>query len=499
MISWGDQSFMVPLSTRSTVPNQSVGQIARPYTGPLVQASAQDDLQIDSVFRKLAFYSTVALVFLHYTRLHEVINYYTNVNTRILYVFTVPAVLGFLVCGALRRSFSGRAVVYWTAFVIWMTLAIPFSTWKGGSITTVSAFIRAEYIMVLLLAGLPMTWKECRFLALTIGVAGIVNVGVAIQFTKDYGGGRVGTEFATLGNPNDYAGQLLMVLPMVIYLILYARRMKVLLRIVGTAAVLYGLYRVVAAGSRGAVLGLAIAGLFAFLATSGRRRVIVAAACAIGCCAMIPLISKSTLNRLMSYSSEYDPGSDAEQSAWIRRQLFQESITATLTHPIFGVGPGEFADFEGESKRNHEDTKVGYVNAHNSYTQIAADNGIPGFLFYVGATLSSFLMLRRIWKRAAAAGRQEIADLCYFLSIGGIGFAVAIFFLNFAYFVYLPAFAGLVISLKLAVDRELRVATPAAAPIPAPPVWMSAQVSAAATAPMPAAPQRNRYRFNRPR
>src|ERR1700722_4502111 len=406
MSKWYAYERIIVSSLSSQPPR--TGAWVNPPSQPPSTHPGQEDPQFQSGLRRLAFYCTVALVFLHYTRLHEVLTFYTKVNTRILYLLSVPALAGFLVCGGLRRTFYWKPAVFWTTFVLWMLIATPFSTWRGGSLQMVWDFVHADYIMLPLVAGIPMMWKECRTIAYTIGLAGIVNVGLAVWSFRDYGAGRVGTAFATLGNPNDYAGQLLMVLPMVVYLVLYAPHMKILVRAIGIAALLYGVYTVFASGSRGALLGIAVASVFTVVRSTGRTRIVMIASFPVACAMLLLLVPRSTLERLGNYSTALDPTDEAAQSTFIRQNLLKESITATLTHPLLGVGPGEFGDFEGQEKATNRIVKVGYVNAHNSYTQISADNGIPGFLFYIGGTISAFLMLQRTLKKARVAGREDI-------------------------------------------------------------------------------------------
>ena len=44
----------------------------------------------------------------------------------------------------------------------------------------------------------------------------------------------------------------------------------------------------------------------------------------------------------------------------------------------------------------------------------------------------------------------------FFIMLGMVGYCTAIAFLNFAYFFYLPAMAGLAISFNRAAQREFR-------------------------------------------
>ena len=53
-----------------------------------------------------------------------------------------------------------------------------------------------------------------------------------------------------------------------------------------------------------------------------------------------------------------------------RQQLLWRSIEVTKEHPLFGVGPGNFAQLSGN-----------WHVAHNSFTQMSSEGGIPALIF----------------------------------------------------------------------------------------------------------------------
>ena len=74
--------------------------------------------------------------------------------------------------------------------------------------------------------------------------------------------------------------------------------------------------------------------------------------------------------------------SEALESSQSREQVLRDSIAFTIQHPLLGLGPGQFGNNEGE-----QTTKSGeklWIEAHNSFAQIASENGFPGFIFYIG-------------------------------------------------------------------------------------------------------------------
>jgi O-antigen ligase len=133
--------------------------------------------------------------------------------------------------------------------------------------------------------------------------------------------------------------------------------------------------------------------------------------------------------------------------------LLEQSLAYALTHPLFGVGPGQFgaavaADMAREGKR------ANWLGTHNSYTEVASECGLPAFFLY---TAVIFLALRsnlRIFRRASNDD-SATAALAFCLFAATLVYAIDTFFFHVAYSSYLPVIAGMSVSLRLAVDRRL--------------------------------------------
>ena len=458
-------SFTPLISTPSAAPRPPSGRADAPASNLRVAAS-QDDPQVYSPVRRAAFYAALIVIFLRYSMLHEMVTYYLGGNSGVLYVFAIPALLGVAATGGLQRSFSSRPMLYWMGFVGWLCLATPFSVWRGESARYAFSYLRTDIPMILLFAGLVMTWKECRAALFTIAFAAMFNVASARLFGQLFAQ-RVGLQFGTIGNPNDFAAHLILVVPVLAFLVRYPMRIRMigmLARWAGGAAMVFGSYLAIASGSRGALMGILAAVGFVWLKSRMPLRIAILLGLPAAAALLLAILPAHTIERLQSYSTQVKAYDDeAGQSASLRNQLLQESIEATFTHPLFGVGPGVFGDYAG---------KVGsaakWINSHNSYTQISSENGIPGLLFYLAGIVSPFLLIQRTWKRVRNEPElAEIATACFCVSTGIVGFCVAILFVNFGYFFYLPAFAGLAIAMGNATDREIALRKRAPKPGPA--------------------------------
>jgi hypothetical protein len=404
--------------------------------------------------RKVAFQLGVCLLFLRVSNLHQVLVFLTGVNLRLLYVVGLPALLGVLVGGGVKRAFRGRPTYYWAGFSVWMTLAVPFSIYIRGSLNCLEDFLRTDLIMLFAIAGLATNWRECKQVMQAIGWGAVVNVSTASLFFKSYGdveyGARFGLEFGSIANPNDFAAVVLFSLP---FLLWFALSWKFLpFRLAALAGVAFGIYLILATASRGAALGLiAATGLFVWRGTA-KQRIAMVMAVPILVGVLIVKLPKSALDRITSLADSVSTG-DIEKEQ--RGYLLRKSIEYTFQFPIFGVGPGEFSWYEGTHNVIGGTTHGSWHGAHNTFTEVSSECGIPGALFFFAAIVSTYRLLKQTYRRARdRADCQDIktATLCVLVSMAG--FCTAVFFLNFAYLFYLPALSGLAISVNHAAEVE---------------------------------------------
>jgi len=145
---------------------------------------------------------------------------------------------------------------------------------------------------------------------------------------------------------------------------------------------------------------------------------------------------------------------EAVGSQMTREYLLRTSINFTLAHPLFGVGPGQFADNEGTTARGFGHRGAWQV-AHNSYTQASSEAGIPAFLFAIAAIIATFVTLNRTLLQARGnPAFRGIAAAAFCLMLSLVVFSAACFFLSMIYRFYFPALAGLAVGFAAAAQRE---------------------------------------------
>jgi O-antigen ligase len=414
------------------------------------------------VLRKIGCVLTLITVFVRFTGIHEWIATYTG-DTYILYFLVPPALIAMLASGGLRRALQWNLARYWLGFAAWLVLGIPFSSYKTGSLLMVGGYLRTEFIMLFLIAGLLLTFTDLRRLMRVMVYAALVEVFMSRFLQSDELRTRLELTTGTMSNANDFAAQLVMMLPFLLIPLL-SRKRNLLLCSLSLLGLGYGLYLILRTGSRGAMLALAVLALVSFWRVSAGWKIafsVLLPAAAVGLGLLLP---PETVHRLLtledSESQANDPVShEAAGSLEERRFVLQRSLWLTITHPVFGVGTGEFMDAEARVARN-EGRRGDWHETHNAYTQVSSEAGIPAFLFFAGALASGFLLLRRIRLRSRSQPSNERNDLLgaavTALSLSLLGFCVAIFFLSLAYRFYLPALGGMIIVVARVAEQEWR-------------------------------------------
>jgi putative inorganic carbon (hco3(-)) transporter len=221
------------------------------------------------------------------------------------------------------------------------------------------------------------------------------------------------------GDPNDLALAFVISLPMCFALLFLTK--SLIWKAAWTAAILVMTYAIFRTGSRGGFLALIVTGsvfLWEF-AIRGRRPYLLVFAALVG--VIIPISSSRTVVR--RFQETFNPNSEtssAHASSEERKELFWRSVDVTKEHPIFGVGPDNFIQLSGN-----------WHVAHNSYTQLSAEGGIPALILYVLILCCGFKNIR---KAKRLAGRsKESAVFAKALHASLIGYMAGSFFLSVSY------------------------------------------------------------------
>jgi O-antigen ligase len=203
---------------------------------------------------------------------------------------------------------------------------------------------------------------------------------------------------------------------------------------------------------------------FVILFVSGKMKTKVAM---LGVAVLIAAISIAAVPRdiLLRYATIFsgtsgDAGMSADESSAVestraRKMLFQESVRLMVEHPLFGVGPGIFsAALASEQKQLGQ--RQTWHEAHNSFTQLGCEAGIPALGLYLVALLYCVNRTVRIYRRARGDPNQIVIcrmaatlfmALTIFLICGALG--------TYSYTFHFPVLAGLVQAFYMCASKEM--------------------------------------------
>jgi putative inorganic carbon (hco3(-)) transporter len=198
-----------------------------------------------------------------------------------------------------------------------------------------------------------------------------------------------GAERATgpIQDPNDFGFLLAVTVPLAMHQIQTAHRPG--RRIAAVLALVLILAGILATFSRGAIVGLAVAGAFSLLTRRLRMRwVLLFLGGALLIAGTANLLQPQTVSNALD-RKEYIAESNVNTRLVAWRIAFDEFQTS----PVLGVGPGNF------ERRYIEfglpTARAGAITTHNAYLNILAELGLPGLVLFVGYLAVSWETLRR--------------------------------------------------------------------------------------------------------
>jgi O-antigen ligase len=272
-------------------------------------------------------------------------------------------------------------------------------------------------------------------------------------------------------NPNDLAALLLLPLSMTAG-ILVTDRARWVKRAAQVGLAVIPMV-ILMTQSRGGVIALAvfiafsIAGqwrqLRALLGARNRRRVIVAIVLVlVGVSIAAPNGVWERIAGLKHATTTADLREvDREGSARQRYEIARVAVKIIKENAVTGVGVGAYPFAHTRYARDEEfdPMAAGMRDTHDTYLNVLAESGIPGFIVFLGMVLSVGLSAERVRRRC----RRESPRLAMpldFLEIALFAFFIAGLFGSFASVTYLYIHLGFLWSCSVITERELERAHP---------------------------------------
>jgi len=268
-----------------------------------------------------------------------------------------------------------------------MILASLFGIWiKGALIDTVFDKFAKGVIVAILISMIVVSLRQLRtlFFIQAASVAAVSFASVLINHGK--ADRLYGIQEGILNNPNDLAINIAINFPLcVVFLLSTKGFLRKLLWGIGLIVMLYAVY---ATYSRSGLIAMVMSGMICFWAygIQGKRMGVLVATAVLGLTGLGVIAGSTTYRaRVESLFLGNIENSGDQGSLEKRSELLQESLRQAAKHPLFGIGPGNFPQFT-----------EGWQVAHNTYTEFAAEAGIPALCLFLLALTGSFRNIRNL-------------------------------------------------------------------------------------------------------
>ncbi len=422
--------------------------------------------------RKLGFLALLLFLFLLHSRVLDMVLSFLHIPMGTLYLATAAAFLS----GGFFRAFTHRIGAALLLFTGWVCLAVPFSIWRGGSVETARNWVKALLVFVVV-AGLIYSYEQLRQTIHLLAFSILTLALIAVLF-GDMSTGRLILERGRFTNPNDLAQMLLMGLPFWWFIAMNPRG-KRWRKTAAWLAMIPIFVAMARTGSRGALVGAIAVFFVLFLRSSVTNKVqilLAAVVLVVAAAVLLPDVIKKryftffTANQDDNTTLEEDEMEDsAITSTEARWSLFKSSVALTMLHPLFGVGPGQFAVAQDAWFRDSGKGKGQWQVTHNTFTEVSSENGLPALLFYVAAVAFTFAAARVQWRGEGRAPPEvgEMASAAYCLRLSLLAYVVSAMFGSFAYQTQFLVLAGLGVAFARTAKIELNILAARVAPVSA--------------------------------
>ena len=321
------------------------------------------------------------------------------------------------------RQHLPREILFLGLLIGQLFLASALSpVWRGGAFQTTLGL--AKVLIVLVVMALAVNTMRRLCLLIITQAASVAAIAAVTLWKGHLVLGRLdGMLRGNYSDPNDLALAFVISIPMCLALLFLARSW--IWKTAWSAAILVMTYAIFLTGSRGGFLSLIVTTavcMWAF-AIRGRRLYLLVVAATLS---VIVLLSSGgmLIGRLKSTFNLKDDTA-AYGSSQARQASFWRSIEVTKEHPLFGVGPGNFAQVSND-----------WHVAHNSFTQMSSEGGVPAFFLYVLILWCGFKNIRAT--KRFVSRRRETNLLAKALHASLVGYVAGSCFLsvNYEFFPY---------------------------------------------------------------
>ncbi|HEY2850577.1 MAG TPA: O-antigen ligase family protein [Gemmatimonadaceae bacterium] len=356
--------------------------------------------------------------------------------------------------GACRHRIGQLITLFALAAVVSAVASIDV----GWSLSFLAkGLVPALALAIVVPAGVFIAGDATMFAALQ--VAGAVFYCCAILTRFQVGpDGRLGS--LVFYDGNDIGMLLVCTLPLCAYFARHASRGVLRMLSVG-AAVLF-VFTIAKTGSRGAFLGLVTVGAYVVLRfQTVRPSTRLAVVGLSGCLLLAGATTKywSLMDTILHPTQDYNWAGNSDSG---RMSIWARGIGYAEDRPLTGVGAGAFNIAEGTisplARRQEYGQGLKWSSPHNSFVQVLAEFGFPGFALFLAILFYSYRTATRLARASLRRGSKarRRGELSQAHAAALAGYVVSGFFLSQAYAPYLYFVIGMIIGLDRTVRAEWR-------------------------------------------
>ncbi|TCV97618.1 O-antigen ligase [Luteibacter rhizovicinus] len=349
------------------------------------------------------------------------------VGVPVLPAVLVLAFVAWLASG--QRTWAAPQFIILPVFLVVLMISQVTNGWTGGALDELIKFGPTVIAFWIFATGcttrrhVVIGMAVFVLCAMVLAMHGVGQAAAGVGWTGVPLGDDGRIQYVGIFNdPNDLGLLFAATLPMAFYL---SRRGGMLGRLFWLSGALLLLYAVYLTNSRGALLAvLVVAGGYVWY----RRGVVTAG--------VLGVIGLTCLKILSSRMQELDVD---EESALGRVDAWYSGLHMFMSHPLFGVGAGNFTEYNE-------------LTAHNSFVLVLAETGFIGFMLWLAFVGYCFWMMLTVlrfkpqfgddeamaeeWRKERAIALTLLLVLC--------GLFAAAFFLSRSYMIVLYLLAAMV-------------------------------------------------------